>query len=104
MEEFDLEKLTTAMPYKAPKKEFFENFSSDLIQKIEHNKRKRMYLMRSMVAAAVVACGLILGVNSFESKQQNANSLDKFLVSLSDEDLNSLIADCEYVDEFYENL
>ncbi|MFI3285506.1 MAG: hypothetical protein R3Y08_02525 [Rikenellaceae bacterium] len=118
MKEFDIDKIGKGMPYKAPNKEFFDNFTDKLLAKVEQ-KPKRMSISFTMlapfvaIAAAVVVIltiSLDLGSNlatenGYYISENLDESLDSYFASLSDEQLAALVSNstgCQ--DDFYDNL
>ncbi len=117
MKEFDINKIGKEMPYKAPSSDFFENFTEELLLKVEQKPKPRLGLIRKLapicgIAAAVAAVLTIslntLNNNSWESSylisESLDDSLDSYFASLSDEELASLVAESSYHDDFYSTL
>ncbi|MFR9503032.1 MAG: hypothetical protein SNH73_01090 [Rikenellaceae bacterium] len=122
MKEFDLNKIGKEMPYSAPSQEFFEQFTSDLLEQvasIPEPKRKvavfslRRSLMPIISIAAVIAVVVTLMLNMHNSTKVNYDyiisdnieeSVASFLDNLSDEELEMLVAQNSYENDFYSNL
>ncbi len=119
MKEFDINTIGKGMPYKAPGEDFFENFTDELLSKVEQEPKvgRQPILMRLAplcgIAAAVavvlsVAFNLSLDKNNFSDSYLAGDSLDdyfdSYFASLSDEELASMVAESSYQDDFYLNL
>ncbi len=120
MKDFDLNKIGKEMPYKAPREEFFEEFTSELMAKIEEPqprthklfwRREELAPLIGLAAAIIVVITLSLNLSSSEPKgteyiisENIEESFDSFFGNLSDEELAYLAAESSYNEDFYNNL
>lgn len=104
MKDFDIDKISKQMPYQAPSEDFFKEFPMQVFNTMDKRKKRVILMQRISIGIAAVFMGAI-AVFNFEANTQNSyENVDKFLVELSDEDLTELIAESQFIDEFYTNL
>lgn len=114
MKDFDLNKIGKQMPYQAPNKDFFVDFTDELITKIEQQKPKRFslksYFAPIVSIAAIAAIVLTFTFGLHEEAQMGSEyiisdnldeSVDSFFANLSDEELTKLTTEIAYHDDFY---
>ncbi|MFR9603163.1 MAG: hypothetical protein SNG02_04745 [Rikenellaceae bacterium] len=124
MRNFDLEKIGKKMPYEAPSEKFFENFKSDVLERVEREKSvpqpttKKFTLattMRLFVPLVTAAASLLIGLFVFDRMDYSSSaedmsylisdnldaSLDSYFNSLSDDDLAYLLDNTSSQDDFY---
>lgn len=108
MKEFDIESIGKKMPYAAPKPQFFEQLPNEVMQRIESSKRRTMVLRRVVsFAAAAVFMGVVATFTLTNIQHSSADSydqMDQYLGALSDDELSTLLAESESMNEFYTNL
>ncbi|MFI3333597.1 MAG: hypothetical protein SNI51_01740 [Rikenellaceae bacterium] len=117
MKEFDINTIGKEMPYKAPNSDFFENFTEELLNKVEQKPKPRLRIISQIAPfcgiAAAVAVVLAISINLTSNDKWSSNyiisenldeSLDSYFASLSDEELASLVAESSYHDDFYSTL
>ncbi len=119
MESFNLDNVSKRMPYAPLKEGYFEEFAAITTARIEReaeaeraqrsvNSRWRILLSSSIAVAAMVAVALttlLLDDNTY-SRAINSfdRDLDKYVESLSDDELSTLYYEVESSDVFYSNL
>lgn len=100
------------MPYAPPAEDFFEKFTQETLATIDKRRVHRRLLNRITVAfataAAMIAVALVINLPSEGSSTDLLAkydvSLDQYVESLSDDELNALLYDMESGSEFYANL
>lgn len=121
MKDFDINSIGKKMPYAAPTNEFFEDFTHDLMKKIDESRpaTKRISLRQIVLpiisAAALIVVGMMLtlrlqgedSVSQIEAMVANNNvdeSLDLYFESLSDDQVETLAYEASMQDDFFINL
>lgn len=116
MKEFDINKIGKEMPYKAPNADFFDNFTEEVLAKVESKRRitliSRLAPMCGIAAAAAVILMVVFDVipsrgiidDGYMSSENIVESFDSYLTSLSDEEFDRLFAESACQDDFYLNL
>lgn len=118
MKDFDFNKISKEMPYKAPSKDFFEDFTTELLAKVEPKPKMQFSLRRVLTPlcgiAAAVCVILTITLHKDADNQFMGDryiisdniddSIDSFFSALSDEDISYLAAESSYYEDFYANL
>ncbi len=118
MKDFDFNTIGKKMPYEAPSNDFFEEFTQDMLAKVESPRKKSFDLRRLIIPISSIAAILLLGVLFSVTFEKNDKlikmeymladnldeSLDLYFKTLSDDQIETLAYETSYQDDFFANL